>query len=78
VQLVRLDLGGDGAVYDLIEARQTGSNFSQTLPTSPGILITNAIEPYDDQRYAFNANYRRELQLLNPTNILANPGWYPV
>ena len=75
VQLVRLDLGGDGAVYDLIEARQKGAHFSQNLPAgAPGILITNAIEPWDDQRYAFNGNYRRELQLLNPANILSNPG----
>src|SRR5262249_6273419 len=74
VQLVQLDLGGDGAVYDLIEARQKGAHFSQSLPTTPGILITNAIQPYDDQRYAFNGNYRRELQLLNPDSILANPG----
>jgi hypothetical protein len=75
VQLVRLDLGGDGAVYDLIEARQTGAHFSHLLPTSPGILITNALEPWDDQRYAFNGDYRRELQLLNPANILASLPW---
>jgi hypothetical protein len=76
VQLVRLDLGGDGAVYDLIEARQVviGKHFSQHLPKTSGILITNAIEPWDDQRYAFNGAYRRELHLLNPNNILSNPG----
>jgi hypothetical protein len=74
VQLVQLDLGGDEAVYDLIEARQKGVQFSQQLPTTPGIIMTNALEPYDDQRYAFNGNYRRELQLLNPDNILQNPG----
>lgn len=75
VQLVRLDLGGDGAVFDLIEARQKGAHFSQNLPSAvPGLLVTNAIEPWDDQRYSFNASYRRELQLLNPNNILSNAG----
>jgi hypothetical protein len=75
VQIVRLDLGGDGAVYDLIEARQKGAHFSQNLPPeAPGILITNAIEPWDDERYSFNGYYRRELHLLNPSNILSNPG----
>jgi hypothetical protein len=77
VQLVRLDLGGDGGVYDLIEARQKGRLFSQKLPSPPpppGILITNAIEPWDDQRYSFNEAYRRETQLLNPDNILTAAG----
>jgi M6 family metalloprotease-like protein len=75
VQLVRLDLGGDGAVFDFIEARQKGVHFSQQLPGgTPGVLITNAIEPWDDQRYSFNGNYRRELQLLNPANILTKTG----
>ncbi|WP_233888041.1 hypothetical protein [Paraburkholderia flagellata] len=74
VQLIQLDLGGDEAVYDLIEARQTGALFSQQLPVTPGIIITNALQAYDDQRYAFNGNYRRECQLLNPDNILQNPG----
>lgn len=72
VQLVQLDLGGDGAVYDLIEAHQKGTYFSQSI--SPGIIITNALQPYDDKLYAFEGNYRRELQLLNPNNILSNAG----
>jgi len=65
-QLMRMDLGGDGGMFDLIEARQEGIRFSQTLPNQPALLVTNAIEPWDDTRYALNDRYRRELQLLNP------------
>jgi hypothetical protein len=76
VQLVRLDLGGDGAVFDLIEARQVGKHFSHNLPSGslPGLIITNALEPWDDTRYKFNDKYRRELHLLNPSTSLTNPG----
>jgi hypothetical protein len=74
VQLIRLDLGGDGAVFDLVEARQRGNHFSQNLPSQPAVLITNALDPISQERYAFNGNFRRELQLLNPENILQNAG----
>jgi len=73
VQLVKLDLGGDEVVFDLIEARQKGAQFSQKLPSS-GIICTNAYVPWDDQRYSFNNKYRRECQLLNNNNVIANPG----
>jgi M6 family metalloprotease-like protein len=73
-QMVFLDLGGDGAVVDIIEARQKGTNFSQHLDIDPAILITNALQPWDDNRYAFEGKYRREVHLLNPDNILSNPG----
>jgi hypothetical protein len=65
VQLIRMDLGGDGGMFNLVEARQKGSKFSQFLPAQPALLVTNAIEPWDDTRYALNDRYRRELQLLN-------------
>ena len=74
VQMVQLDLGGDGAIVDLIEARQKGVHFSQNLDKTPGILITNTLQPWDDTRYAFEGKYRREAQLLNPNDILQNPG----
>ncbi|WOH55369.1 hypothetical protein [Bradyrhizobium sp. BWC-3-1] len=74
VQMIQLDLGGDGAVVDLIEARQKGATFSQKLPTDPGIIITNTLQPWDDTRYTFEGKYRREGQLLNPDNILQNAG----
>lgn len=64
-QLIRMDLGGDGGMFDLVEARQKGTQFSQSLPAQPALLVTNAIEPWDDTRYALNDRYRRELQLLN-------------
>jgi hypothetical protein len=75
VQLVKLDLGGDGVVFDLIEARQKGARFSQNLPPpGHGILVSNAYVPWDDQRYSFNNKYRREAHLLNPNDILTAPG----
>ena len=64
-QLIRMDLGGDGGMFDLVEARQKGIRFSQTLPDQPALLVTNAIEPWDDTRYVLNDRYRRELHLLN-------------
>lgn len=45
VQIIELDLGGDGAVIDRIEARQQGGKFSHSLPQSPAIIITNALQP---------------------------------
>lgn len=73
VQLAKLDLGGDGLVYDLIEARQPGVQFSKSLPSAvPSILITNALDWPIDERFASNDFFRRELHLLNPHNILQN------
>jgi hypothetical protein len=66
VQLIKLDLGGDEAEFGLIEARQKGAHFSQSLPASPAIIVTNALDKWDDDRWSFNNAYRREVQLLNP------------
>jgi hypothetical protein len=66
VQLIKLDLGGDEAEFGLIEARQNGAHFSQNLPASPAIIVTNALDKWDDDRWSFNNAYRREVQLLNP------------
>ena len=77
-QLVKLDLGGDEVLFDLIEARQPGTVFSRHLPPpGKGILISNAYVPWDDTRYAddaFSEGYRREAQLLNPNNVLTSKG----
>lgn len=72
VRLVKLDLGGDEVVFDLIEARQKGMHFSPNLPGA-GIICTNAYVPWDDQRYSFKNKYRRECQLLNLKNVISNP-----
>lgn len=74
VQLARIDFGGDGANFGLIEARQPGAVFSQKLPGGGGVLITNGIFWALDERFATNGWYRRPLHLLNPNNILRNPG----
>lgn len=75
-QLVKLNLGGDEVLFDLIEARQPGNQFSRHLP-GRGILISNAYVPWDDTRYAddqFSEEYRREAQILSPISILTKPG----
>jgi hypothetical protein len=76
VQLVRIDLGGDGGIFDLIEARQRldPPHFSQNLPTPRALIATNAVEPYDDTRYALNGLYRAELHLLNTGVDLTKDG----
>lgn len=73
VQLAWIDLGGDGATFCLVEARQRGANFSRNLPLPDGgVLITNGIIWTLDERFATNTWYRRPLQLLNPSNVLRN------
>lgn len=44
-QLMRIDLGGDMGMFDIVEARQRGKDFSQHLPATPFLLVTNAIVP---------------------------------
>jgi hypothetical protein len=65
-QLMKIDLGGDGIQFDLIEARQAGLTFSQNLPSSaPALVISNGLQPNDDTRYAQNFKYRRKLHRLS-------------
>ena len=73
-QLAAIDFGGDGMTFGLIEARQPGANYSKSLPGGGGVLITNAISWVKDERFATNTWYRRQLQLLNPDNVLRNKG----
>jgi M6 family metalloprotease-like protein len=64
-QLMKINLGGDGVQFALVEARQRGQQFSQSLPTQPAVLLSNAIEPDDDTRYAERGKYRRKVHRLN-------------
>ncbi len=64
-QLMRIDLGGDMGMFDIVEARQRGNNFSQHLPAAPFLLVTNAIVPWDRTRYAVEGKYRREVHKLS-------------
>ena len=73
-QLMSIDLGGDGFQFDLVEARQAGVQFSQSLPDGPGLLLTNALDPGDDERYAKNDLYRRKLHRLNSGSDLESAG----
>ena len=73
-QLVHIDLGGDGNQFDLIEARQTGVGFSQSLPASPALLVLNVLDFEDDTRYAIDGLYRRKVQRLNTGFDLVKKG----
>jgi hypothetical protein len=73
---VFLKLGGDGRQFDIIELRGPGQSFSKNI-MPPRILITNAIDPEDDTRYAeievegagttkgVLERYRRKVHLLS-------------
>ena len=73
---VFLKLGGDGRQFDIIELRGPGTSFSKNI-MPPRILITNAIDPEDDTRYAeievegagttkgVLEKYRRKVHLLS-------------
>lgn len=76
VAAVFLRLGGDGRQFDIVELRGRGPRFSSELSPSR-IVISNAIDPDDDTRYAEgeveNAGvtedvlerYRRKVHLLS-------------
>ncbi len=51
VAAVYLRLGGDGRQFDIVELRGRGERFSPDLDP-PRIVISNAIDPDDDTRYA--------------------------
>ena len=74
VQLGRIELGGDGSMFGLIEARQPGPRFSKHLPGGGGVVITNCISWLRDERIILAGRFRRCTQLLNPDNVLRNPG----
>ncbi len=51
VAAVFLRLGGDGRQFNVIELRGRGERFSQEI-SPPRIVLTNAVDPEDDTRYA--------------------------
>ena len=73
---VFLRLGGDGRQFDILELRGPGVRFSADI-TPPRVLVTNAIDPNDDTRYAevevegagttsgVLEKYRRKVHLLS-------------
>ncbi len=73
-QLMRVHLGSDGGVVNLIELRAPGITYSQNLPPSPAVICTNVLHPENDRRWAVNGLYRRDAHLLNNGNELMNVG----
>ena len=74
VQLIELELGGDADVFGLIEARQKGVSFSQSLPAEPALLVTNCIVFWDPNRYAFEHKYRASVHPLHGPDQLKKVG----
>jgi hypothetical protein len=64
-QMMKVHLGSDGGVVDLIELRAPGDAFSQQLPPTPAVIATNVLQPGTDRRWAVNGLYRRSVHLLN-------------
>lgn len=73
-QMMKLHLGSDGGIVDLIELRSTGTAFSQQLPPTPAVIVTNVLQPGTDRRWAVNGLYRRNAHLLNDGNELIAVG----
>lgn len=79
-QLVRLDRGGDGGAFDLIEARQQGPRYPEAGSAAaanvavPGIIVTSGLHWSDDARHAVRGLSRRGLHLVNPNAVLREPG----
>jgi hypothetical protein len=71
---MHIDLGGDGMQLDVVEARQKGIEFSQSLPATGAVLVYNAIDINDDTRYAEDKLYRRKIHRLNTGSDLVNAG----
>lgn len=64
-QMMKVHLGSDGGVVDLIELRARGQSFSLQLPATPAVIVTNVLQPGTDRRWAVNGLYRRSVHLLN-------------
>jgi M6 family metalloprotease-like protein len=73
-QMMKVHLGSDGGVVDLIEFRSLGVAYSQQLPPTPAVIVTNVLQPGTDRRWAVNGLYRREAHLLNDGNELLAVG----
>ena len=55
-QMMKVHLGSDGGVVDLIEFRSPGVRFSQQLPPTPAVIVTNVLQPGTDRRWAVNGS----------------------
>jgi hypothetical protein len=64
-QMMKVHLGSDGGVVDLVELRAGGQRFSLQLPPTPAVIVTNVLQPDTDRRWAVNGLYRRSVHLLN-------------
>ncbi|MEA2081054.1 MAG: hypothetical protein U9P00_14610 [Pseudomonadota bacterium] len=73
-QLMKVHLGSDGGIVNLIELRAPGITYSQNLPPNPAVICTNVLHPDTDRRWAVNGLYRRSVHLLNRGNELMNIG----
>ena len=64
-QAMKVHLGSDGGIVDLIELRAPGHAFSQQLPATPAVVATNVLQYDTDRRWAVNGLYRRSVHVLN-------------
>ncbi|WP_328524036.1 hypothetical protein [Kribbella sp. NBC_00359] len=73
-QMMKVQLGSDGGIVDLVELRARGASFSQQLPPTPAVIVTNILQPGTDRRWAVNGLYRRSVHLLNDGDELTAVG----
>ncbi len=73
-QLMKIHLGSDAGVVNLVELRAPGLAYSQNLPPSPAVIATNVLAPGEDRRWAVNGLYRRSVHQLNPDGALRAAG----
>jgi hypothetical protein len=73
-QMMKVHLGSDGGIIDIIELRAQGVNYSQVLPPTPAVIVTNVLDPETDRRWAVNGLYRRSVHLLNEGDELRSVG----
>lgn len=73
-QMMKVHLGSDSDVVDLIELRSKGTTYSQLLPTVPSVIVTNVLHPNTERRWAVNGLYRRSAHLLNTGTELTTIG----
>lgn len=73
-QMMKVHLGSDGGVFDIVEFRDSGARFSQNLAPVPSVVVTNVLDPNTDRRWAVNGLYRRSVHLLNRGTELTAPG----
>lgn len=73
-QMMKVHLGSDGGIVDIIELRAQGQDFSLQLPPTPAVIVTNVLDPETDRRWAVNGLYRRSVHLLNEGHELTTVG----